>query len=482
MHIKNYLFILQTHILMNLGATMKKTFLLFTLLLTFTLTVNAQQTNSTLTDVGELLFTETFNDYTLANLAGQNTWIKGGSGPEVTVSEAAVLEYPGYDFGGGKVISFPVGTSTTSRVYSDFTNTSYSMTNPGTVVYFSLLLNLTSTNTDGTGYFFSLGSAPGTTQYFAKMFAKTSSEGKYFLGISKSSNTANFTTQELNLNQTYFVVVRYNVNNTALSQSGNTCYMWVDLTDGNEPDTLTADAKVWAGQPDYDAPSISAIMWHSRKAANPLGYLDGIRVAASATSSTAAWIALAPGIVPVELTSFSAAIVKDAVQLNWTTATETNNQGFEIERRSEGKSWSKIAVVQGKGTTTQNSSYSYTDKSVTSGKYSYRLKQVDFDGTYSYSQETEVNLSAPVIFELNQNYPNPFNPSTTISFSLPQASNVTLKVYNMLGQEVRSLLNEFKEAGKHNVVFNADKLNSGLYLYKIEAGNFTQVRKMTLLK
>jgi hypothetical protein len=466
---------------MILGATMKKTLLFFTLFLAFAMTVNAQQINTASTD-GVLLFSETFNEYNLGNLAGQNTWLKGGSGPEVTVSETAVLEYPGYNFGGGKVISFPVGTSTTSRVYSDFTNTSFSMTNPGTVVYYSYLLNLTATNTDGTGYYFSLGSAPGTTQYFAKMFAKTASEGKYFLGVSKSSNTANFAVKELNLNQTYLVIVRYNVNNTAINQFGNTCYMWIDPTSANEPDTLTADAKVWAGQADYDAPSISAVMWHSRKAANPLGYLDGIRVAGSHTSSTAAWIALEPGIIPVELTSFAANVVKDAVQLNWTTATETNNKGFDIERKAEGKSWSKIASVQGKGTTAQSSAYSYTDKSVTSGKFSYRLKQVDFDGTYSYSQEVEVNLSTPVSFELNQNYPNPFNPSTTISFALPQASNVTLKVYNMLGQEVRTILNDFREAGKHTVVFNADNLNSGLYLYKIEAGNFTQVRKMTLLK
>jgi hypothetical protein len=139
-------------------------------------------------------------------------------------------------------------------------------------------------------------------------------------------------------------------------------------------------------------------------------------------------------------------------------------------------------MLTGNGTTTQSKTYSYSDKNLSDGKYYYRLRQMDYDGTSSYSKTAEVNVSSPITYELSQNYPNPFNPSTSIQFTIPEAGFVTLKVYNMLGQEIRSLVSGIKEAGSHTIQFNADNLNSGLYLYKIEAGSFTQVRKMTLLK
>ena len=119
---------------------------------------------------------------------------------------------------------------------------------------------------------------------------------------------------------------------------------------------------------------------------------------------------------------------------------------------------------------------------VTAGKYSYRLKQIDNDGQFEYSKTIEVDFGSPKKFELSQNYPNPFNPATTIRFNLTEAGNVKLTLFNILGQELKTLVNEFKESGVHTINFDASELNSGMYIYKIEAGTFVQTRKMTLVK
>jgi hypothetical protein len=193
--------------------------------------------------------------------------------------------------------------------------------------------------------------------------------------------------------------------------------------------------------------------------------------------------------VPVELTSFTASINKNNVTLNWVTATELNNQGFEIEKsqKSNVKSqseWEKIGFVPGSGTTTEQRSYSFIDRDLEKGNYSYRLKQIDYDGTFEYSEEIEVEISllAPVEYALEQNYPNPFNPVTTIKYNLPSKNLVTIKVYNLLGEELKTLVNEEKEAGSYEVEFNAVSLVSGIYFYSIKAGDFTAVKKMILLK
>ena len=189
-----------------------------------------------------------------------------------------------------------------------------------------------------------------------------------------------------------------------------------------------------------------------------------------------------PSLVPVELVSFTASAQPGSVLLRWSTATEVNNKGFQVERKSSTEDWSRIAFVDGKGTTTNPQIYSYADNSAKSGSYSYRLKQIDFDGSYKYSNVAEVSFAGAIKFELAQNYPNPFNPSTTISFSIPEASNVSLKIFNTLGQEVKTLVNGFKEAGSYKINFDAKNLTSGLYFYKIDAGTFSQVKKMMLLK
>jgi hypothetical protein len=186
-------------------------------------------------------------------------------------------------------------------------------------------------------------------------------------------------------------------------------------------------------------------------------------------------------VVPVELSSFSAAAVPGGVKLNWVTATEKNNRGFEIERSIDNKTFVNIAFVDGKGTTTSQTEYSYVDKNSFGTTY-YRLKQIDFDGAFEYSKVVEVNSLADLKYDLEQNYPNPFNPTTTISYSIPENSFVTIKVFDVLGNEVASLVNEEMETGRHKIDFNAANLSSGVYYYSITAGNFTASKKFILMK
>lgn len=198
------------------------------------------------------------------------------------------------------------------------------------------------------------------------------------------------------------------------------------------------------------------------------------------------------GVIPVELTSFTAEVIEDGVMLNWTTATETNNQGFEIERQVGSRqspviNWKKIAFVSGYGTSTEPQSYSLVDDDVINSVYQYRLKQIDYDGIFTYSNEIEVKVDfTPKELTLEQNYPNPFNSSTIIKYSLPQATNVTITVYDILGTGVKVLLNERKESGNYEVSFDVANLPSGVYVYKLETKNISGLqsikKKMVIIK
>jgi hypothetical protein len=189
--------------------------------------------------------------------------------------------------------------------------------------------------------------------------------------------------------------------------------------------------------------------------------------------------------LPVELMSFSATNTNDGVLLSWQTASERNNAGFEVQRRTEKRGasgeWQVLGFVRGAGTTTERQSYSFLDRTAT-GNVQYRLKQIDFDGQFEYSNIIEINAGLPKTFVLEQNYPNPFNPTTVMSYQLPVASEVSLKLFDVLGKEVATLVNERQEAGAYNYTLNASNLSSGVYFYRLQAGNFVQTKKMMLVK
>jgi photosystem II stability/assembly factor-like uncharacterized protein len=188
--------------------------------------------------------------------------------------------------------------------------------------------------------------------------------------------------------------------------------------------------------------------------------------------------------VPVELVSFSAEVFGGNVNLSWMTATELNNYGFQIERRNaESTEWVNIGFVNGNGSTTETQYYSFSDNLVPIGQYFYRLKQLDFSGSYEFSSEIEATILEVLNdFTLKQNYPNPFNPSTRISFSLPQNVFATLKVFDVLGNEIETLVNRDLEAGSYEVEFIGKNLTSGVYFYNITAGEFSKTMKMILSK
>ncbi len=205
------------------------------------------------------------------------------------------------------------------------------------------------------------------------------------------------------------------------------------------------------------------------------------------------------GALPVELVSFSANLSSESVILNWQTATEVNSYGFEIQRQNVGNGyahstatdWQIIGFVEGHGNSNSPKDYSFIDTDISvagqnpqmgANGRNYRLKQIDIDGGFEYSDVVSVELEISKEFKLVQNFPNPFNPSTSINYSIPKNSFVTLKVYNTIGEEVAELINQNIEAGMHAAQFNASDLPTGAYFYRITAGNYSETKKMLLIR
>ncbi len=194
-------------------------------------------------------------------------------------------------------------------------------------------------------------------------------------------------------------------------------------------------------------------------------------------------------LLPVELTSFTAYSKGSTVTIKWETATEVNSALFELEKSQpisgtqlNNESWQKIASIKAAGNSNSPKNYSFVDETTIAGKYCYRLKMIDNDGSFKYSSVAETNVSAPDNFMLGQNYPNPFNPSTVINYKIPASSPVTLKVFNTLGKEIATLVNTDKPAGSYNVTFDGSGLSSGIYYYQLKAGSFMETKKFELLK
>ncbi len=212
------------------------------------------------------------------------------------------------------------------------------------------------------------------------------------------------------------------------------------------------------------------------------GTLDGIFFSTGPLSS----------ILPVELTSFIAAVRNSIVDLRWKTATEVNNLGFELQRKSAShirsslpvqERWNVLGFIEGAGTSNAPREYQFTDRLPESGVFAYRLKQIDRDGKIHFSNSIEVTaMIVPLKFSLDQNFPNPFNPSTTISYSIPSPGPVSLRVYDLLGREAALLVNETKNAGQYIVPFDASSLSSGTYFYSLRSGNSFVTKKMLLVR
>jgi hypothetical protein len=304
------------------------------------------------------------------------------------------------------------------------------------------------------------------------------SNGKIFFYYNNMSATLNSATVGIeNANGNDGLQIAYNssyvTNNLAVQISA-------------EPEWLTIDH--FTGQL-YAGNSIAIIMMMETEGLEMGDYSMDMEITTNDPQnlSMVVPISMTVGTIPVELASFNADVNDENVLLKWTTASELNNRGFEVERsnveiKQSELSWNKVVFLEGRGTTTEIVQYSYVDKPDAPGKYTYRLKQIDFDGTVTYSNAIEVDIKGPKDYALYQNFPNPFNPSTIIKIALPEKSSVTLTIYNMLGEKIKDLLVGDKEAGYHQINFDASNLPSGVYLYKLSSGKFNSTKKMVLIK
>jgi len=272
--------------------------------------------------------------------------------------------------------------------------------------------------------------------------------------------------------------------NGTTSTTNGTGYSSFSGTSGATPHACGTVALVLSANPNLTPAEVSMVLQTTAVEKGAAGKDN--RYGAGRIDAYEAYL-LAIAMIPVELESFTATSNENSVTLNWSTATETNNFGFSIERKNTSDEiWREAGFVAGFGTTTERRNYSFTDENLNMGAYSYRLKQVDLDGTTEYSDAIVVEVASPEEFVLLQNYPNPFNPSTKIGFSIPQTNNVSIDIYNVVGEKVASLVNSSLEAGYHSVDFDASSLSSGTYVYQLKAsgpnGTFVETKKMLLMK
>ena len=451
---------------------MKTSTLILTLFLVITTQLNSQIFEENF-DYQSGLFSHVFSDW--------NTTGSGGTEAVVVDGSLSYTNYISSGLGRKLLIS--------SDSAQDYTRSLGTQISSGTV-YVSLLLSvlndtdLSGVSTDG-DYFIHF--EDGRSHLARLHIRKGSNNAVCQLGLAKQSGSEPLflTSKELNYSETYLVVLSYTFNTA--TQQDDEIKLWVnpDLS-GNEPspDLSFIDALTDANK--FDDIDI-------RQGTNtPNAYIDGIRVSTS-------W-STAP--LPVELTSFTANQESNGINLQWETSNEINNYGFDIERSVESSNeFQKIGFINGHGNSNSPKSYSFLDDKFTEifknqesskGEIQYRLKQIDFDGNYEYSKiitvETLHATFLPSKFELLQNYPNPFNPVTTIKYSIPAVEtrrgvSVILKIYDILGNEIATLVNEQKQAGEYEVNFNASNLAGGIYLYRLQtASGVVLTKKLILLK
>lgn len=419
-------------------------------------------------------------DYTTGTLTVQTSnWTENPTGSLDVQIISGNLTYSGYpSIDVGNKIALDGGATGRSGVVRSFTAQ-------------SALLKVTSVtdmdiSTSNGGIFANFQDAALSQSRAAVYVRQGGSSTKFSIGLGKSSSASlTWYSTELDVNTTYLIVTAYNF----ISGTGNDAVkLWVnpDLS-GEEP---ASDISITSGT---DADDIGHVQFRQGQVTGDMD-IDGVRVATS-------W-SQAP--LPVELTSFTANVINGRVELNWETATEINNYGFSVERRVMNEEWKTIAFVRGYGNCNSQKYYSFIDEEPSYGKIQYRLKQIDFDGAYKYSETIHVFVNGDVQSKLNQNFPNPFNPETTIVYTIPNVEarrgeslqHVTLKIYDILGREIATLVNEQQSPGKYSVHFNVAQitnlhhsLSSGVYFYTLRINpsisserTFIQTRKMILVR
>ena len=413
------------------------------------------------------LLVESF-DYPAGDSLTAHGWVANSGG----ILNRILVTAPGLDYSGYQLPG--IGNATTllangQDVYKPFTAQS-----SGSVYSFFIIKVDTARGSAGIGdYFFGYIASTSTTNFTCRVYIRNSItlNNKFAFGITKnaiSGGAVIWSDSTYTIGTKYLVCAKYTFN----SGTTNDDQVSLFLFDGAVPPFEPTPTLGPVTSTSTDVADVARLFL--RQAANTPSYvIDEIYTGTN-------WSTL----LPVELSSFTSSVIKREVTLNWTTASERNNSGFDIERSNQtANEWTKVGNVSGNGTTNSSVNYLFTDRGLASGSYNYRLKQIDFNGNFEYfNLNNEVNIGIPSNYDLSQNYPNPFNPSTKINYDLPYDGNVSIKLFDMSGKEVETLVNESKTAGYYSVNFNAAGLSSGVYFYSISADNFSATKKMLLLK
>ena len=420
------------------------------------------------------IFVEHFNYTSNSNLTsnGWTAFANAGSFPIKTLGSS--LAYSGYSSAIG-VKALLDNVNSAEDVYYNFPSQS------ANDVFVSCIVSVNQAATGGS-YFLTLApSSPSAASSLrAAMYVKTTFFGNLSFGVSKwTSGTPTYSDTLYSTGTTYLLAIKYTFNPG--SDTNDVVRFYIDPTldaGGENSPTVTASAV----DDTVDAASLGAVTLNQVSGSNsPEIEVDAIRV-------STAW---ANGGLPVQFANFVASPMMSGVFLSWSTKTEVDNAGFEVERRSVNPQsalntpqWERLAFIPGAGTSTSERSYSYTDGGLAPGRYAYRIKQIDRSGAYTYYREAEVEIgAAPKEFTLNDAYPNPFNPSTTINFTLGASDRAVLKVYDVLGREITTLFDGMAEAGRVNrVQWNAAGIPSGMYFARLESGGMSAMKKLVLLK
>ena len=442
---------------------MKRTFVLAALILLFVSSLNAQ------------LLTESF-DYPAGDSLTQHGWISFSGTVNGIFVTAPGLDFPGYQLPG---IGFSARLRSTGQdVYKPLVSNQSS----GNVYTFFIINVDTPRAVGATGDYFA-GLLPSTsiTNYTCRIYIRKSitKTDTFAFGISKNAISGGAVTWSDSIYSTqtnYLVGAKYTFNPGTTTDDEVSLFVFSSAPPLIEP-----------------LPTIGPVTGTTTDVADigRFALRQGLATTAVTANIDEIWINSDWGtVLPVEISSFTSLVNGRSVTLNWSTSTETNNSGFAIER-SSGDEWKYAGFVNGNGTASTLNNYSFTDNTLNTGSYSYRLKQIDFNGNYEYHNLSgEVVIGVPSIFSLSQNYPNPFNPSTKIDFDIPADASVSLSLYDMQGKLIRILTNEFKSAGYYSMTFNASDLPSGSYFYRLVAslsnplssGDFSATKRLMLVK
>ena len=406
-------------------------------------------------------------DYPAGDSLQQHGWVTIGTvfNNRMTVVSPG-LSFPVYvNSGIGNAVTIDTNGQ---DVYKDFSSPKVSGN-----IFASFLVNVKTAKAAG-DYFVSLLSSTSTTSLAARVYAKDSL-GNIAFGLAKTTETVQYSPFVYSKDSTYLMILKYSINAGSANDSVS---LFVYNSSQNVPSSEPLPSigpKGGSGADLTDAGRFA--LRQGTSSSSPRVTVDGIFV-------TTSWDNTA---LPVELSSFNYETLKGNVTLHWTTSSEINNAGFDVERSDVNGQisnvWSKAGFISGNGTSSGSINYSFTDNNLSSGKYNYRLKQIDYNGNYEYfSLNSDVIIATPKNFFLGQNYPNPFNPSTVINYNIPQDSYVKIKLYDNTGREVRTLLSEFISAGYYTINFNVSDLASGIYFYNINAGEYTATNKMMLIR